>query len=320
MNLTSTQLDRAVGAVVASAAGDALGSQYEFQRVPPDDTALRFGRGTFGHGVGEWTDDTSMALPVLQALARGESLTDTATLGTIVGDWLTWSRDALDVGSQTRAVLSGLRGVTTEESALRSARAVHDGAGRSAGNGSLMRTGPVALGYLDDGQEPALVQAAGRIAALTHWEPDNADACAIWCLAVRHAIRTGELDVRGQVRWIPEPRRERWLGLIDEALAPETHPRDYEPQNVWVVKAFQGALAAIAGATSLVDALERAVRGGRDTDTVAAIAGSLAGAVHGATAVPLSWQRLLHGWPGLRVNDLTSLAVLAARAGQPDSA
>ena len=62
------------------------------------------------------------------------------------------------------------------------------------------------------------------------------------------------------------------------------------------------------------------MRGGNDTDTVAAIAGSLAGALHGATAVPLSWQRMLHGWPGLRVDDLTALAVLATRGGMPDSA
>ena len=102
-----------------------------------------------------------------------------------------------------------------------------------------------------------------------------------------------------------------------------------------MVRAFQGALAAVAsasdtasasgtarvqatgGRTEVVDALERAIRGGGDTDTVAAIAGSLAGARWGATQVPLAWRRILHGWPGLRVNDLTNLAFLAARGGKP---
>lgn len=33
--------------------------------------------------------------------------------------------------------------------------------------------------------------------------------------------------------------------------------------------------------------------------------------------MPLAWRRLLHGWPGYRSRDLTRLAVLAARRGQP---
>ncbi len=50
---------------------------------------------------------------------------------------------------------------------------------------------------------------------------------------------------------------------------------------------------------------------------MAAIAGSLAGAIWGATQVPLAWRRILHGWPDLRANDLTNLAFLAARGGKP---
>lgn len=180
-----------------------------------------------------------------------------------------------------------------------------------------MRTGPVALGYLD--RSPAeLIAAATSVARLTHWEDDNADACALWCLAIRHAILTGEFDVRAGLEWISTPRRGRWEVLIDEALVDGTHPRDFARTNGWVVSAFQAALSAVAGARSLVNALERAVRGGNDTDTVAAIAGSLAGAVYGGTAVPLAWQRILHGWPGVRATDLIWLAVLAARRGEPD--
>ncbi len=146
-------------------------------------------------------------------------------------------------------------------------------------------------------------------------EDDNADACALWCLAIRHAILTGELNVRAQLQHIPTERRARWAGLVDEALEPGAHPRDFQAQNGWVVRAFQAALAAVAGATSLTDAVERAIRGGGDTDTVAAIAGSLAGAVFGGSAVPLEWQLAVHGWSDYRLNDLARLATLAARGG-----
>lgn len=55
-----------------------------------------------------------------------------------------------------------------------------------------------------------------------------------------------------------------------------------------------------------------AVRAGNDTDTVAAIAGALLGARYGASAVPAGWRAQVHGWPGLRADDLVDLARRAA--------
>jgi ADP-ribosyl-[dinitrogen reductase] hydrolase len=59
------------------------------------------------------------------------------------------------------------------------------------------------------------------------------------------------------------------------------------------------------------------VRGGNDTDTVAAIAGGLLGAVYGASAVPADWRRLLHGWPGLATRYLVALASRIVEADAP---
>jgi len=67
-------------------------------------------------------------------------------------------------------------------------------------------------------------------------------------------------------------------------------------------------------------ALEAAVRGGRDTDTVAAIAGALLGARWGASAIPSAWRRTLHGWPGVRARDLVRMGILSAQGGLPDRA
>ena len=318
LTLTSHQLDRAIGAVLASAAGDALGSQYEFGPARPDAFTPEFGVGVFGHDAGEWTDDTAMAMPILHALADGDSLRDAAVLEGIVASWVEWSRTAKDVGAQTRGVLAALHGDHSERNARNVSQQLHQRSGRSGGNGSLMRTGPVALGFLGPRGESALADAARRIAQLTHWEDDNIDATTLWCLGIRHAILTGELNVRAGLAHVPTDRRQRWAELIDEALTPDAHPRDFQANNGWVVRAFQGALAAVAGARDVRDALERAVRGGGDTDTVAAIAGALAGARWGGTQVPLSWQRRLHGWPGISADILVRQAALAARNGRPD--
>lgn len=305
--LDAVQIDRAVGSVIASAAGDALGSQYEFGPALPDDRAVRFGRGHFGHAVGEWTDDTSMAIPILDAISAGQSLDDDATYAGILAAWRGWMRTARDVGSQTRGVLRRLGERPTVAEALSASRTEHESMFRSGGNGSLMRTGPVALAYLH--RDPAdLAAAAARIAKLTHWEDDNGDACALWCLAIRHAILTGELDIYSQLDVLPPEHRSRWRAVVDDAMAPGAHPRDFAAQNGWVVRAFQGALAAVAGAASLTDSLERAVRGGNDTDTVAAIAGSLAGALYGRGAVPVAWLDVLHGWPGRTGRELADVA------------
>ena len=185
-----------------------------------------------------------MAIPVLDVLARGDRIDDAASREEIVGRWIGWSRTAKDVGAQTRSVLLQIPESFTEADVCAAARAVHERAGRSSSkNGALMRTGPLrSRGYLD---RPAteLAAAARAVSEPTHWEADSASACILWCAA----ILTGELDVRGQLALLPAADAARWSALIDEALAPGAHPRDIMENNSWVVRAFQGALAAIVG-------------------------------------------------------------------------
>ncbi len=67
------------------------------------------------------------------------------------------------------------------------------------------------------------------------------------------------------------------------------------------------------------DTLAAAVRCGGDTDTVAAIAGSLLGARWGATAIPSEWMRILHGRRTddvLQAADLDHMARVAAQGGE----
>jgi ADP-ribosylglycohydrolase len=307
--------DRALGAVLASACGDALGAGYEFGPPLPDDEPVTMkGGGTFRWNPGEWTDDTSMAIPILEAAAKGEDFASPGTLGHIVAAWADWAQDAPDVGAQTRAVFAHLT-ANTETAARAAALAVHESTGRSAGNGSLMRTAPLVLAFLGDGTKRALAAAARRVSDLTHHEEDAGDACVLWTAAIRHAIRRGALDARVGIPLLPKHRRAEWLDRID--VAEQSRPVDFTAQNGWVVAAFQAALSAVVRADDAVDALERAVRGGNDTDTVAAIAGGLAGALHGADALPEEWTLLVHGWPGKRIDWLRTLADRAIERTPP---
>ncbi|CAO1648936.1 ADP-ribosylglycohydrolase [Salinibacterium sp. NYA9b] len=310
MKLTSAQSDRAAGVMLVMACGDALGAGYEFGPPFEGEVVMR-GGGGFNWAPGEWTDDTSMAVPILRAAASGRDLREEAVLDEIVAAWADWAKTAPDVGVQTSGVLRGIE--PTASAARASAQRLHDARGQSGGNGSLMRTAPVALAYLDD--PTGLVEAARAISDLTHFEEDAGDACVLWCLAIRHAILTGEADVRVGLSALSPDRAALWSDRIDDAETKQ--PRDFT-KNGWVVEALQAAWSAIVNGEGLVDTLERAVRGGRDADTVAAIAGGLVGARQGLSAIPAAWQRIVHGWPGLRSLDLVRLSTEVLRGTPTD--
>lgn len=300
-------LDRAVGVLLGAAAGDALGVPYEYgsRPLPPVGEAPRMlGGGLGDYAPGQWSDDTEMACVIAQVAADGPDLRSETALDRIADGFLGWFADGpADIGNQTRAVLSHQEPGPGSAGRLRTrARELHERTGRSAGNGSLMRTGPVALAHLGD--TAAIIEAARAVSGLTHVDARAGDACVLWCLAIDHAVRSGELDVRVGLSHVGAG----WGVLIDEAE--RGVPADFSAQNGWVVAALQAAWSAVVHADGLVDGLETAVRGGGDTDTVAAIAGALLGARFGGGAVPVGWRQQVHGWPGLRADDLTRLAGL----------
>jgi hypothetical protein len=168
-----------------------------------------------------------------------------------------------------------------------------------------MRTSPVALAHL--GNTDAIAHAARAISDLTHADPAAGDACVLWFLAIDHAIRTGKLDVRVGLDRVDPP----WAALLDEAEAHD--PEHFADSNGWVVSALQAAWSAAHKAGSHEAGVQAAVRGGGDT--VAAIAGGLLGAAHGASSIGHTHRRAIHGWPGLRARDLIWLAVSTTLTG-----
>jgi ADP-ribosyl-[dinitrogen reductase] hydrolase len=316
--------DRIAGTLLGLAAGDALGAGYEFGPPLPDDTPIAMvGGTTFGWEPGEWTDDTGMAVAIALAMRdariRGADAPDEQLFDAIVSRWGDWANATKDIGNQTCAIFdaAGVRRSGSSAATLRTeAQAFHDRAGRSAGNGSLMRTAPIPLFMLDRSRDETATLARA-IGELTHVEGTASEACILWSLAIRHAIETGAMDIRIGLPLLPDDRQDTWRGLI--AAAESRHSRDF-PRNGWVVEAFQAAWSAIvvsradgqAASEHLVRALEAAVRGGHDTDTVAAIAGSLLGAAYGASAVPAAWKPIIHGWPGMDAKSLVELAIAIA--------
>ena len=93
MKLTPLQNDRAAGVLIAQAAGDALGAGYEFDAPMPDGAPVAMiGGGPFGFEPAEWTDDTSMALVIAEALLDAPAHTlDATAKDAIVRGWAEWA-------------------------------------------------------------------------------------------------------------------------------------------------------------------------------------------------------------------------------------
>jgi|GEM_PF-969246 len=333
-------LDRASGVLLAQAAGDALGVPYEFA-LPPgpgnprDPVAVMRGGGLGPYAPGEWSDDTQMSVCVARVTAerdvapapgtRPADPASEAALDEIAAAFEAWrTGGASDVGTQTAAVLrdAALRPGPAAARLRDASAALHAATGRTAGNGALMRTGAVGLVALDD--RDATARAARAVAALTHTDPLAAESCVLWSEAVRVAVTAQRLDVRAGLDLLAPEAAARWEAWVAdaEAGAPVADLR----ANGFTVTALQAAWRAIvttsapqgstfAGRDHLVAALQAAVATGGDTDTVAAIAGTLLGARYGARAVPPEWADAVHGWPGLRALELTALARRTAQRG-----
>jgi ADP-ribosyl-[dinitrogen reductase] hydrolase len=284
---------RVAGALVGSAVGDALGAPFEFG--PPGQFSARFpepargvdtemcGGGVCDREPGEFTDDTQMALLVAASLVERGGL-DEADL---FGRFVRWAQAGPpDIGNQTRAVLGSGRpwDVAAAEHLART--------GHAAGNGSLMRATPAAIWFARAGQQ-ATMDAARRISALTHGDPAAGEGCAIFHELVRVALEGGDplAAVPSALALVAPEHRERWATVLAEDWTPEQATEG----NGAVWPTLGQAVWALRRGRDVAEVLRLGIDLGGDTDTVAAVAGGLAGAVHGMAGIPMRWASVVHG-------------------------
>ena len=280
--------ERAIGAVVGSAVGDALGGPFEFgpenafsTRFPVSGAAEEM-CGGMSWDPGEATDDTQMAILVADSLLERGGL----DLPDMFARFQRWAAsEPKDIGLQTEAVL-------TDDAPWDLAAALYfQTAGRAAGNGSLMRATTSAVYFARQGRS-ATMDAARRIAALTH-----GDRAAWEGTAVYHELIRLTLDSHDPIDALPEvidlihpDNRARYAVVLD----PGWHPDQATEFNGAIWPCLGSAVWAVRTTTSFENALRAAIDLGGDTDTVAAVTGGLAGALHGPNAIPTRWTKPLH--------------------------
>ncbi|OYU16446.1 MAG: hypothetical protein CFE37_00115 [Alphaproteobacteria bacterium PA4] len=276
--------DRAIGALLGLAVGDALGTTLEF-RLRDSYPLLTdmIGGGPFQLQAGEWTDDTAMALALADSLHAKADL-DEADL---MRRFVQWWRDGVysctgkcfDIGVTTRNALS--RWQATGDPFAGST------APNTAGNGSLMRLSPVAIRFFRD--RPKLRDVAARQSRTTHAAPEAVDACVAFAEALADAIegrsrtdvlRSRDANYTGAIAAI---MAGLWRGLARTDVRASGYVAHSLEASMWAVGRSASFQAAVLAAANLGD----------DADTTAAITGQLAGALYGASALPQAWTSRL---------------------------
>ncbi|MFD9409810.1 ADP-ribosylglycohydrolase family protein [Streptomyces sp. NPDC059989] len=300
----TTRLDRAVGTVLGSAAGDALGAPYEFGPAGRLTARGEEMRGGGGWDPGEATDDTQMAVLVGESLLERGGL----ELPDVFGRFQRWAGgQPKDIGLQTEDVL-------TNGEPWDLAAALHFQVNvRAAGNGSLMRAATSAVYFASAGREGTM-DAARRIAALTHGDRAAWEGTAVLHELVRVALDGGDplTALPATLAAVHPDHRERY----GRVLAPDWHPDLATEFNGAVWPCLGSAVWALRTTGGFAEAVRAAVDLGGDTDTVGAVTGALAGARYGALAIPGHWTAGLHvPLPGFgdRVLDAEDLRDLAQR-------
>jgi ADP-ribosyl-[dinitrogen reductase] hydrolase len=293
--------------VLGLALGDALGAPFEFLRAVQVPGPLpAFELEWMGLPPGTTTDDTAMARNLARSLVERGALDTKDVLARHIS-WL--ETRPPDVGNLTRIVLS-----RAAEGASDAAREYVEQRGPevSAGNGSVMYCAPLGVAYAFRSDE--LFTLAPALSAVTHRDERCRTACLAITLAIAALVRgePGDRAVIDAVTAVAEYEGGEELEYLVEA-AGRARPID-GPDMGFTLFTAAIALQVAADRLAFEEGLRHVVGLGGDTDTNAAVAGALLGALHGSPALPGAWLERLRDRHAIE-REAVDLAELAERTG-----
>lgn len=292
-------------AILGLVVGDALGVPVEFQsreELEQDPVTGMRAYGTHHQPAGTWSDDSSMALCLLESLTHSVSYDD------MMARFLRWAEegymtahgDVFDMGIATRQALTKYAKGTPPLKC--GGTGTYDN-----GNGSLMRILPLAL-YLhrtmgpEFPRKPEAFQIIHNASALTHAHPISLIACDIYCSIANELLcgRSSPADIQHGIT----AAKEMCASLTDTAPYLDTFkrvdvdvlrslPKSEIRGSGYVVHTLEATLWCLLHTDSYRACVLEAVNLGEDTDTVGAVAGGLAGIQYGAADIPEEWLCVL---------------------------
>lgn len=261
--------NRALGAYLGLACGDALGATVEF--MTPREIRSKYGthKEISGGGwlrlePGQVTDDTEMSLHLGRAVLESGAWNLTA----IADSFVAWLKSRpVDVGATCRR---GIRRYMLG-GAIQGPESDSDG-----GNGAAMRNLPVALFTLGD--EALFQRCTLEQSHITHHHA-LADAGTLALGRMTQILLLG-----GGVKEC----RPLATGLVEKHRQFRFDPYPGRASG-YIVDTVQTVLHHFFYTDSFESCVVETVNRGEDADTTGALAGMLAGALYGADAIPRRW-------------------------------
>lgn len=275
-------LARYQGCLLGLASGDAVGTTVEF-RAKDSFTPLTTmqGGGPFNLKVGQWTDDTSMALCLAQSLVTCKGF----DAGDQMNRYLNWWRwgyfsstgECFDIGGTVARALGKF--------ALDGNPYAGSEAPDTAGNGSLMRLAPAVLYYyLDRQQALEFAEASSRT---THAAPEAIASCRLFAQYLLNALSGKDKEeTLSALEELPPQENLRQIALGSY----RQKPRSAIHGTGYCVQSLEAALWCFYHGADFEETILLAANLGDDADTTAAIAGQLAGAFYGVEGIPEAWR------------------------------
>lgn len=283
-------LNKIKSVILGHAIGDALGVPVEFvsrEQLQEHPVTDMIGYGTYNMPAGCWSDDTSMSLCALESLSNG-SIIDYNEIMYNFSKWynngeFTATGAVFDIGNTCYDAIYNYDQL--EYDALKCGLADE----RSNGNGSLMRIHPFVLflycnGFADDYNLNRTITFAS---SLTHAHSCSVDGCIIYAHILRELLNTpAKESIYNALDKIKMPNK-RYHRLFDEDIS-VVDISDIRSGG-YVVDSLEAALWCVLTTENYTECVLKAVNLGGDTDTIAAIAGGLAGALYGFDNIPKKW-------------------------------
>ena len=278
-------LDKAKGMLIGLAVGDAVGTTLEFrtrgQFQPITDMV---GGGPFDLAVGQWTDDTSMALCLAESLIHCQAFDPVDQMNRYCNwkqyGYMSVNGTCFDIGNTVSSALD--RYLYTGEPFSGSTDPY------SAGNGSLMRLAPIVLAFHDD---PELLNYARDSSRTTHGAEEAVDACATFADMLSRALQ-GQDKASLFTQYSESAKTSSVVALQSGAFLGKSY--DELCGSGYVIESLEAALWCFYHSESYEDAILKAANLGDDADTTAVICGQVAGAYYGYSGIPEKWVSRLH--------------------------
>ena len=289
--------------------GDALGVPVEFvDRTTLRDNPVKEMRsyGTHNQPAGTWSDDTSMTLCLLDSLL--DSIDEDLDYEDIMNKYLMWLKEGkytphgvvFDIGNTTVKALDRYsEGFSPLECGGDSER--------DNGNGSLMRILPI-LYYLETyygndfgtncTEKDKIYNIIHNISALTHAHKRSKIACGIYITVaskltsnqeLKRAVEQGISDAMNYYENLTGFKDELGYFKNLEKKSLDKLSEDHIKSSGYVIHTLEAVIWCLLQTKSYKECVLRAVNLGGDTDTVAAVAGGLAGLYYGHDNIPKEW-------------------------------